>query len=69
MTESWQRAIKDGLIVGVLLTDFGKAFDSINHHVLKKKVLGCGISRSMLNVLCDFLHNRSQYVNLNSTKS
>ena len=69
MIESWKRTIDDGVTIGVLLIDFRKAFDSISHHILKKKLLEYGISGSMLNILCDYLHNRAQYVDLNGTKS
>ena len=69
MTESWKKAIDEGLTVGVLLIDFRKAFDSINHDILKKKFLGCSVSGNMFDILCDYLHNRSQYVELNGTKS
>ena len=33
-----------------------------------KKLLGCGVSGNMFDILCDYLHNRSQYVELNGTK-
>ena len=69
MTESWKRAIDEGLTIGVLLIDFRKAFDSINHDILRKKLIGCGVSGNMFDNLRDYLHNRSQYVELNGTKS
>ena len=57
MTESWKKAIDEGLTVGVLLIDLRKAFDSISHDILKKKFLGCGVSGNMFDMLCDYLHN------------
>ena len=44
MTETWKKGLDEGLIVGVLLIDFGKAFDTINHKILEKKLQGCGIA-------------------------
>ena len=69
MAEIWKKAIDEGHTVGVLLIDFRKAFDSINHDILKKKSLGCGVSGNMFDILCDYLRNRSQYAELNGTKS
>jgi len=48
MTEKWRKAIDNGLIVGVLFIDFKKAFDSISHTVLLKKLNACGISGNFL---------------------
>ena len=46
MTETWKQALDEGLIVGVLLIDFRKAFDTINYKILEKKLQGCGNSWS-----------------------
>ena len=69
MTETWKQALDEGLIVGVLLIDFRKAFDMINHKILEKKLQGCGIAGQMFDILCDYLNDRMQYVALNGVKS
>ena len=69
MTETWKQALDEGLIVGVLLIDFRKAFDTINHKILEKKLQGCGIAGQMFDILCDYLKDRTQYVELNGVKS
>ena len=69
MTETWKQVLDKGLIVGVLLTDFRKAFDTINHNILEKKLQGCGIAGQMFDILCDYLKDRTQYVELNGVKS
>ena len=38
ITEIWKQALDEGLIEGVLLIDFRKAFDTINHKILEKKL-------------------------------
>ena len=69
MTETWKQALDEGLIVGVLLIDFRKAFDMINHKILEKKLQGCGIAGQMFDILCDHLKDRAQYAELNGVKS
>ena len=51
MTETWKRTLDEGLIVGVLLIDFRKAFDMINHKLLEKKLQGCGIAAQMFDII------------------
>ena len=44
MTESWGKAIDSGKVVGILFIDFKKAFDSVSHQILLKKLSACGVS-------------------------
>ena len=69
MTETWKQALDEGLIVGILQIDFRKAFDTINHKILEKKLQGCGIAGQMFDILCDYLKDRTKYIELNSVKS
>ena len=69
MTETWKQALDEGQIVGVLLIDFRKAFDMINHKRLEKKLQSCRIAGQMFDILCDFLKDRTQYVELDGVKS
>ena len=48
MTEIWKYALDQEKVVGVLLIDFKKAFDSINHNIMMKKLQGCGLSGPLL---------------------
>ena len=41
--------------MGVLLINFRKAFDTINHKILEKRLQGCGIAGQMFDILCDYL--------------
>lgn len=49
----------------VVLTDFSKAFDLINHTLLIEKMIEMGVNRAIVPWICDFLHNRQQCVKLN----
>ena len=69
MIEIWKYALDQGKVVGVLLIDFKKAFDSINHNIMMKKLQGCGVSGPLLRLLENYLQGRSQYVQLNESKS
>lgn len=40
MTEDWRRALDDHQVVGIILVDFKKAFDSISHMILLQKLQG-----------------------------
>ena len=53
----------------ILLTDFSKAYDRINHNTLIKKMLHYGVRTSILPWLCSFLSNRSQCVRYHGINS
>ena len=44
MTENRREAIDSGKVVGILFIDFKKAFDSVSHQILLKKLSACGVS-------------------------
>ena len=48
MTERWRHAIDNGKSVVVLFIDFQKAFDSVSHPILLRKLGACGISGELL---------------------
>ncbi len=53
----------------VVLTDFSKAFDMVNHNLLIDKFIHLGVRRSIIPWLCDFLGGRMQCVRYNSILS
>ena len=55
-------------VVGVFL-DFSKAFDTVDHNILLKKMEKYGISGVELQWFEDYLSNRLQYVTYNNHKS
>ena len=38
MVEKWLNALDNGELVGVVLVDFRKAFDLVDHNILMKKL-------------------------------
>ena len=55
--------------VDVAYLDFRKAFDSVPHQRLLKKLEGYGISGNVLKWIEDFLSDRTQFVSVNGAKS
>ena len=67
--DSWTEVVNEGGSVDVIYTDFQKAFDSVPHHRLMRKVSACGIRGKLLRWINDFLANRTQRVVINGEKS
>ncbi len=67
MIHRWSEAVdKTGGSVRILLTDYRKAFDLIDHNLLYEKLRKLGLKPSVFNWIVDFLCGRSQRVKLNS---
>ena len=65
MLQSWNKATDgNGAVVRVLLFDFKKAFDLIDHHLLVEKLRLFDIPKWVLNWIVDFLSGRKQRVKL-----
>ena len=64
-----QSADKVDNIGTVVLTDFSKAFDMIDHTILIEKFIRLGVRRSIVPWLCDFVSNRAQCVRYNQALS
>ena len=58
-----------GLSSCAIFLDLAKAFDSVDHGILLRKLERYGIRGMPLQLLESYLSNRSQYVKLNNTKS
>ena len=69
MTDSWLKAIDDGNMVGVVLVDFKKAFDLVDHDILLTKLKIYGIRNDALSWFESYLSQRQQQVSINNTKS
>ena len=69
MAESWLKAINEGKIVGCVLVVFRKAFDSVDHRILLKKLKRYKGNDSCLSWFESYLSQRTQRVSLNSKLS
>ena len=49
--------------------DFRKAFDTVDHTVLKQKLQAVGISGNLYDLLVDYLSNRHQFAHINGASS
>ncbi|XP_028416191.1 uncharacterized protein LOC114539896 [Dendronephthya gigantea] len=54
----------NGSTIRIMLFDFRKAFDMIDHHILARKLLKYNIPKPILHWILDFLTDRSQRVKL-----
>ena len=69
MIDSWLNAIDDGKNVGVVLVDFKKAFDLVDHQILLSKLKLYGIQNETLIWFNSYLSQRRQQVVINNRKS
>ena len=67
--ENWTREMDQGNDVDVIYLDFAKAFDSVPHKRLLKKLEGYGIRGKLLAWIQDFLQDRKQRVIYNDEAS
>lgn len=67
--ESWYEIIEQKGYIDVIYTDFAKAFDSVPHIRLIRKVESYGIKGNLLSWIKSFLTSRRQRVNVNGSMS
>ena len=65
----WSSWMNSGYSVDIAYLDFAKAFDSVSHNLLERKLKMYGIQNSNLKWIMNFLKNRSQRVVLNGEYS
>ena len=69
MVEKWLKALDKGELVGVLLVDFRKAFDLVDHSILLSKMELYKLNQNSIKFFKSYLSNRQQSVFLNNTQS
>ena len=69
MLEKWKNTLEKGKHVGAVFMDLSKAFDTINHDLLKAKLEAHGFSNNPLLFMLSYLQNGSQRVSNNSSFS
>ena len=67
--ERWKSALDEGENICVLLMNLSKAFDTINHDLLLAKLKLYGFSINALDLMCSYLINQRQSVQINNNFS
>ena len=68
-TNNWSINIDNGLLNGVLLIDLKKAFDTINHEIILRKLANYGVDPNALRFFASYLGNRAQKCTVNGALS
>ena len=69
LSEKWKKALDHGYKIGIIFADFKKAFNTVEHTVLKSKLLTAEISGKFHDWLISYISDRSQYVLINGRRS
>lgn len=69
MIDKWLRSLDNSQLVGVVLVDFKKAFDLVDHKILLQKLEIYRLSEKSLNWFSSYLINRTQRVSVNNVLS
>ena len=58
LIEKWKKNLDDKDYGGAVLIDLSKAFDTLNHDLLKAKLIAYGFEHDALKLVCSYLTNR-----------
>ena len=68
-TNNWSINIDNSLLNGVLFIDLKKAFDTIDHEIILRKLANYGVDSNALRFFASYLCNRSQKCTVNGALS
>ena len=60
LVEDWRHALDNKMIVGAILTDLSKAFDSLHHNLLVEKLKAYGLTNDARNLIENYRTSRKQ---------
>lgn len=69
MVEKWLKALDKGDLVGVILVDFRKAFDLVDHNILLRKMELYKLNQNTLKWFRSYLTDRKQKVSFKNAQS
>jgi hypothetical protein len=69
ITDDWYDAIDKGNIVGMVMLDLKKAFDTVDHTILLNKLSSYGINKNSLMWFRNYLSDRKHITEVNCVKS
>ena len=64
----WKRNLNKGNVIGTVLIDFKKAFDSVDHSILSNKMDACGLHGKLKDWIQSYLLDRKQFVIVNGKR-
>ena len=62
LVEKITHALDSGKVVGGVFIDFKKAYDTVSHDILSRKLETYGIKNNAIKLIKSFLSDRKQYV-------
>ena len=69
IVEKWLKAMNEGKLVGVIMVDFRKAFDLVDHHILLRKLKAYQLNASSMSWFQSYLNDRKQQVQIDNNFS
>ena len=66
LLQRWQKERDNCELVGAILMDISVAYDSLPPDLITAKFEACGLSKSSLSLLLDYLTSRKQKVKISS---
>ena len=69
VTEDWSESLDKGFFIGVVTLDLQKAFDTVDHVILLKKLRLIGADDKSIKWFTSYLTNRMQYTCVNGVES